>query len=190
MSFETDVYYRKDDERKVLLSKHKDYGPKNIAESPGGALNGLRVRLHDKLARVNNLLDSGADPHHEGLIDTALDIANYGTIMALVLAGEWPGVEGESGPVDSPDDEPTPPAHPRGVYDHDLRAPSLAKQGVKAYGVRAPRPETDPRTLYEVALGWDPEDNGPPRPRRYPLDPPAIRDSYLRGHLADDVRHR
>jgi hypothetical protein len=43
----------------LLLSKHKDYGPKNIADAPGGALNGLRVRIHDKTARINNLVDSG-----------------------------------------------------------------------------------------------------------------------------------
>ena len=92
-SFEDAVCLRKDYELEVLLSKHRDYGPKNIADSPGGALNGLRVRLHDKLARLNNLVDSGASPEHEGLIDTALDIANYGTIMALVLSGHWPGAE-------------------------------------------------------------------------------------------------
>jgi hypothetical protein len=27
----------------VLIKKHKDYGAKNIADAPGGALNGLRV---------------------------------------------------------------------------------------------------------------------------------------------------
>ena len=42
----------------LLLSKHKDYGSRNIADAPGGAINGLRVRMHDKLARINNLYDS------------------------------------------------------------------------------------------------------------------------------------
>ena len=46
----------------LLLMKHRDYGSKNISQSPGGALNGLRVRMHDKLARINNLLDSGREP--------------------------------------------------------------------------------------------------------------------------------
>lgn len=77
---------------KVLLSKHEDYGPKNIANSPGGPLNGLRVRMHDKLARMNNLLDSGKTPKHESLRDTFLDMANYGIIGLLVVDGEWPGV--------------------------------------------------------------------------------------------------
>ena len=49
----------------LLLSKHRDYGPKNISLAPGGAVNGLRVRMHDKLARINNLVDSGADPQNQ-----------------------------------------------------------------------------------------------------------------------------
>lgn len=74
----------------MLLRKHRDYGPKNISQSPGGALNGLRVRMHDKLARINNLIDSGADPRNESLIDSFLDLANYAIIAQLVLRGEWP----------------------------------------------------------------------------------------------------
>jgi hypothetical protein len=73
----------------LLLSKHVDYGPKNISESPGGPLNGLRVRMHDKLARLNNLVDSGADPQHESLEDTFKDMANYAVIGLLVLRGQW-----------------------------------------------------------------------------------------------------
>ena len=78
------------DSAELLLSKHRDYGPSNIAGAPGGALNGLRVRLHDKLARLNHLIETGADPQHESLIDTAVDITNYGLILQLVLLDEWP----------------------------------------------------------------------------------------------------
>jgi hypothetical protein len=73
----------------LLLSKHKDYGPKNISESPGGPLNGLRVRMHDKLARLNNLVDNGTEPEHESLEDTFKDMANYAIIGLLVLRGQW-----------------------------------------------------------------------------------------------------
>ena len=73
----------------LLLSKHADYGPKNISDSPGGPLNGLRVRMHDKLARINNLVDSGADPEHESLEDSFKDMANYAIIGLLVLRGQW-----------------------------------------------------------------------------------------------------
>jgi hypothetical protein len=73
----------------LLLSKHRDYGPKNITDAPGGAINGLRVRMHDKLARINNLVDSGADPEHESLEDSFKDMANYAIIGLLVLRGKW-----------------------------------------------------------------------------------------------------
>jgi hypothetical protein len=73
----------------LLLSKHKDYGPKNIADAPGGAINGLRVRMHDKLARINNLYDSKSNPEHESLEDSFKDMANYAIIGLLVLRGQW-----------------------------------------------------------------------------------------------------
>lgn len=73
----------------LLLSKHKDYGPKNISDAPGGALNGLRVRMHDKLARINNLYGSALLPEHESLEDSFKDMANYAIIGLLVLRGEW-----------------------------------------------------------------------------------------------------
>ena len=76
--------------KSVLLQKHKDYGPKNISQSPGGALNGLRVRMWDKFARINNLIDSGATPENESLKDSFLDMANYAIIAMLVLDSEWP----------------------------------------------------------------------------------------------------
>jgi len=74
----------------LLLRKHRDYGPKNISRSPGGPLNGLLVRIHDKLARATHLHDTGATPENESLIDTFIDLANYATIAQLVLRGEWP----------------------------------------------------------------------------------------------------
>jgi hypothetical protein len=73
----------------LLLSKHRDYGPRNISDAPGGALNGLRVRMHDKLARINNLVDSGASPEHESLEDSFKDMANYAIIGLLVLREQW-----------------------------------------------------------------------------------------------------
>jgi hypothetical protein len=74
----------------LLLKKHIDYGPKNISESPGGPVNGLRVRMHDKLARINNLVDKGVDnPQYESLEDSFKDLANYAIIGLLVLRNQW-----------------------------------------------------------------------------------------------------
>lgn len=80
-------YFRMNAE--LLIRKHRDYGAKNIADSPGGALNGLRVRMHDKLARINNLIDHGAEPENESLRDSFIDLANYAMIALLVIDGEW-----------------------------------------------------------------------------------------------------
>lgn len=73
----------------VMLKKHMDYGPTNISNSPGGALNGVAVRLHDKIARLANLLKTGNEPNHETIYDTLLDIANYGIIGMLVFEDKW-----------------------------------------------------------------------------------------------------
>ena len=73
----------------LLIKKHLDYGPKNISESPGGPINGLRVRMHDKLARINNLTDNGSTPEFESLEDSFKDMANYAVIGLLVLRQKW-----------------------------------------------------------------------------------------------------
>ena len=52
---DVDVYNIVEELAELLLSKHKDYGPTNISRAPGGALNGLRVRIHDKIARINKI---------------------------------------------------------------------------------------------------------------------------------------
>lgn len=108
--FDQQVRNLKQEEGDLLLTKHRDYGPGNIANAPGGPLNGLAVRLHDKVARLGHLLDTGANPEHEALEDTALDIANYGTIMGLVLSGQWPGTEVEGQPTLDLDDDLVGPA--------------------------------------------------------------------------------
>ena len=74
----------------ILVKKQKDYGPDNIRKSPGGPLNGLTVRLYDKIARLNNLLQTGALPENESLRDTFIDIANYGVIGVMILDDTFP----------------------------------------------------------------------------------------------------
>jgi hypothetical protein len=74
----------------VLIKKQNDYGPKNISHSPGGPVNGLRVRMHDKLSRINHLIESGATPENESLRDSFLDMMNYSAIGLMVLDERWP----------------------------------------------------------------------------------------------------
>lgn len=89
-NFEKKLSEKFDECYALLIKKHKDYGPKNIAHSPGGALNGLRVRMHDKMARINHLIDSGKEPDNESLRDSFVDLANYAVIALMELDGDWP----------------------------------------------------------------------------------------------------
>jgi hypothetical protein len=76
----------------IMIQKHADYGPMNISGAPGGPMNGLRVRMYDKLARLNNLANSGDTPNYESIEDTLLDLANYAIIGLLVQRGQWEGI--------------------------------------------------------------------------------------------------
>jgi hypothetical protein len=79
--------------RNIMMKKQEDYGPLNIALAPGGAMNGLRVRMYDKLARLNNLADKDATPNFESIEDTLIDLANYAIIGLLVQRGQWEGTD-------------------------------------------------------------------------------------------------
>lgn len=93
---------------KIMYRKHKDYGPKNIAGAPGGPMNGLRVRMYDKLARLNNLIDTGDTPNYESIEDTLIDLANYAIIGLLVQRGQWEGVpNGAAKQTNSSTERPT-----------------------------------------------------------------------------------
>jgi hypothetical protein len=80
----------------ILAQKQQDYGPLNIALAPGGPLNGLLVRMNDKLQRLINLTYNSEDtPNHESLSDSYADLANYCVIAMMVLDGAWEGVPEE-----------------------------------------------------------------------------------------------
>jgi len=83
------TYIYTDGLAELLIKKQKDYGPKNISLAPGGPLNGLRVRMFDKLARINNLVETGVTPENESLRDSFMDIANYAIIAMMVLDNKW-----------------------------------------------------------------------------------------------------
>ena len=78
----------------VMVQKHQDYGPYNIAHAPGGAMNGLLVRMHDKMERLQNLFyERNNTPNYEPIEDTLKDLANYAIIGLLVQRGQWEGVD-------------------------------------------------------------------------------------------------
>jgi hypothetical protein len=74
----------------ILIKKQADYGPHNIGRAPGGALNGLIVRIHDKVSRILHLTSNDVDPQNESLRDSYVDLANYALIALMVLDGTWP----------------------------------------------------------------------------------------------------
>jgi hypothetical protein len=45
--------------------------------------------MHDKLARINHLVDSGKEPDNESLRDSFIDLMNYAAIGLMVLDGNW-----------------------------------------------------------------------------------------------------
>ena len=80
----------------IMIRKHQDYGPFNIANAPGGAMNGLIVRMHDKMTRLENLHynHNGNTPNYEPIEDTLKDLANYAIIGLMVQRGFWEGLNG------------------------------------------------------------------------------------------------
>lgn len=85
--FEARLDYILDDVSRVMVSRHKKYGPGNIAEF---GEQGLLVRLSDKLARLRNSSDDFSD---ESVDDAVLDVVGYGLIWMMWRAGAWPGQE-------------------------------------------------------------------------------------------------
>jgi len=65
----------------LLVRKQKDYGHDNINRF--GRL-GLLVRVHDKVARLENLMRRGLDPENESLLDNYMDVINYCAIGMMV----------------------------------------------------------------------------------------------------------
>lgn len=73
----------------TLCRKQNDYGHENIARF--GRL-GLLVRVHDKIARLHNLLAKGGVPQNESIEDTYVDIVGYSAIGMMVERG-WFGLQ-------------------------------------------------------------------------------------------------
>lgn len=73
----------------MIIEKQSDYGPDNIMKCPVGPEQGILVRMWDKMARLKNLLASGAEAKNEPLDDTYMDICGYAMIALLVRRGQF-----------------------------------------------------------------------------------------------------
>lgn len=83
----TDEVYKEFSQCTALFDKkHSDYGKNNISIS--GQI-GIVVRMMDKLARIQNLLNKGTAPENEAMDDSWQDLANYAVIGKLIGNGKW-----------------------------------------------------------------------------------------------------
>ena len=82
----------------LFAKKMMDYGLGNIAlgssledeEDKKLSLTGVWLRCNDKINRLKNLLKTGRNyVEGEGIIDSFIDIANYGIIALLVIRNKW-----------------------------------------------------------------------------------------------------
>ena len=82
----------------LFSKKMLDYGLGNISlgstledeEDKKFSLTGIWLRCNDKINRIKNLLKRGKNfVEGENVIDTFIDISNYGIIAMLVMRGKW-----------------------------------------------------------------------------------------------------
>ena len=82
----------------LFSKKMMDYGLGNISlggnlktsEDKTYALQGIQIRLNDKINRLKNLFKNGENfVKDESIEDTFMDIANYGIIGLLLLKDKW-----------------------------------------------------------------------------------------------------
>ena len=61
----------------TLIRKQRDYGHENIRRF---GRQGLLVRMHDKIARLENLYSRSDKPRNESIADNLLDVVGYSAI--------------------------------------------------------------------------------------------------------------
>jgi hypothetical protein len=64
----------------TLVRKQSDYGPDNIARF---GRDGILVRLHDKIARLENLAAKDEPPMNESVSDNYLDVIGYCSVGVM-----------------------------------------------------------------------------------------------------------
>jgi hypothetical protein len=85
-NFENNLYPLAFDLRTLITSKQRDYGHGNINKF---GVQGIEVRLWDKIARRDHLIASGVTPYNESVLDTDADIVGYLALRNMVLQGTF-----------------------------------------------------------------------------------------------------
>ena len=83
----------------LFASKMMDYGLGNIAlgstleeqDDINLSITGIWLRCNDKINRLKNILQRNGKNYVKGeaMIDSFIDISNYGIIAQLVMRGKW-----------------------------------------------------------------------------------------------------
>jgi len=74
--------------------KQHDYGPGNIRDTIAEfGIRSIIIRNRDKEARIKNLVGQEKEAVNEPLIDAPIDAGVYFFILAMVIAGHWPGLD-------------------------------------------------------------------------------------------------
>ena len=83
----------------LFASKMMDYGLQNIAlgstlekeEDINLSITGIWLRCNDKINRLKNMLQRNGRNYVKGeaMIDSFIDISNYGIIAQLVMKNKW-----------------------------------------------------------------------------------------------------
>lgn len=70
----------------LLASKQRDYGHDNINRF---GIDGIKVRISDKICRLRNLLARGEEASNEAIEDTWIDLIGYATIATMLTNGTF-----------------------------------------------------------------------------------------------------
>jgi hypothetical protein len=81
-----DITFTVQEVHEILVRKQRDYGPENIRRF---GRQGLMIRLHDKVARLENLDGGGRGPENESILDTFIDIIGYCAIGIMWERNEF-----------------------------------------------------------------------------------------------------
>lgn len=76
--------FTQDELVETLVRKQRDYGHNNILRF---GTYGVIVRCHDKIARLEHLLENGKTPQNESIKDNLMDVAGYAAIGIMLNHG-------------------------------------------------------------------------------------------------------
>lgn len=117
--------------RALFHRKNAAYGRDNITRvGPSG----VASRLEDKLERIKTLLETNRPVGDESLLDTSLDIANYGIILASLVQGTWKAADPHEHDLQVTGDNIFPPQRPGDVgFDLACSEPATLSPGKTTY---------------------------------------------------------